>query len=202
MSGQRIIHKLSFKYRMFAYTAHFDGLTQRITPDPPAHKQYKSSLLCVWSQTSKSAAVTFQTCSLGHVGVHYTNLTVHFPSVCLKCVCSQNGRIKYFLKNVWFLSAVDIIDYDAFTSLQPSDRLSSASWMKLWPKVTLTEFSVNGIFFPNNEGKFWRSSIILTDCNSHPCPVSGRCVKLISYWLEIPVSSVAAERGFSLSQRH
>ncbi len=30
-------------------------------------------------------------------------------------------------------------------------------------------------------GKFWRpSSIILTDCNSHPCPVGGRCVKLIA----------------------
>ncbi len=37
----------------------------------------------------------------------------------------------------------------------------------------------------------------MTDCNSHPCPVGGRCVKLVSYWLEIPVSTAAAERCFS-----
>ncbi len=61
-------------------------------------------------------------------------------------------------------------------------------------------FSIIDISFSNNYGKFWKPSVILTDCNSHSCPVGGRCVKLISYWLEIPVSC-AAERGFSFQNK-
>ncbi len=49
--------------------------------------------------------------------------------------------------------------------------------------------------------KLGKPSVILTDCNSHPCPVGGRCVKLISYWLEIPVFSLAAERSFGFQNK-
>ncbi len=52
-----------------------------------------------------------------------------------------------------------------------------------------------------NDGKFWRLSVILTDYNLHPCPVGGECVKLISNWLEILVSSVAAKRGFNFQNK-
>ncbi len=61
--------------------------------------------------------------------------------------------------------------------------------------------SITNIFFLLTIRKFWRSSVILMDCNSNPCPVGGRCVKSISYWHEIPVSSVAAERGFSFQSK-
>ncbi len=65
---------------------------------------------------------------------------------------------------------------------------------------------VNQTFFISdviviNDGKFWRLYIILTDCYSRPCPGGGRCVKFISYWLEIPVSGVAAERVLSLQNK-
>ncbi len=56
-------------------------------------------------------------------------------------------------------------------------------------------------FFTNSDGKFWRLFVILTERNSHLCPVGGGCVKFRSCWLEMPVFCVAADCGFSLQNK-
>lgn len=58
----------------------------------------------------------------------------------------------------------------------------------IWPKLTILDwiwfnwiFSVIDLFYSkNNDGKFWWPSVGLTDSNSHPWPLVGRCVQLIS----------------------
>lgn len=41
----------------------------------------------------------------------------------------------------------------------------------------------NQIFSITDCWKFWRLTVILSDCNSQQCPLGGRCVKWIRNWL-------------------
>lgn len=54
------------------------------------------------------------------------------------------------------------------------------------PEVALTKHfpSPDVFFLINNERKIWSPSVILTSCNSHSCPLGGRCVEFKSFWLE------------------